>query len=137
MSKLHSSISNQNTTIWSPPLTTKSARRSPHCRLHGPSRRSPKAWRVWYNTNPNSTRTSYQRTQLPIYYPGPLRGHYNRNHLHASNRLKIPYCLLVRKSHRPCSRRNPHSNPMGVYRRTNFNNCPRTNLLRPLLFSQH
>lgn len=137
MSRMHSGIPSKNTPLRSPPLTAQSPRRSPHCRVHNPSRRTTKIRWLRYNTNLNQPRPINQRTKLPLYYPGPLGRDHDWLHLHTPNRPKIANRLLISQPHRPCSRRNPHPNPMRIHRCTNPNNRPRTDIIRPILPSQH
>lgn len=129
MSRLSIGISSKNTTLWCPSLTTQSPRRSPNRRLHDPCGRLTKTWRIRHNTHDNCPRASYQGTQLPLYCLCTLRRYYNRLNLPATNRYKIPHCLLLRQSHGPSCWRYFNPNTLRLHRGPNSNNCPRPYLI--------
>lgn len=131
------SLFSKNTPLWRPPVTSQSSRRSSHCRIHSACRGSPETWRLRNDTNSNHARTTNKRTQLPVHYPSPMRRHHDRFYLPTPNRSKVPNRLLISQPHRPSCRRNPHPNPLRFHRRPNPNNCPRLNVLRLILPSQH
>lgn len=118
-------------------MTPKSTRRSPNRRLNSTCSRTPKVRGLRHNANNSNTRPPHQRTQLPLYYLRPMRGNHDRLNLSPPNRPKVPNCLLICQPHRPSCRRNFNPNPLGLYRRPNPYNCPRSNIFRPILPGKH
>lgn len=137
MNSLSSSIPSQNTSLWSPFMTTQSPRRSPNRRFHSTCRRTIKTGRVRNNAHSNYSRSHFQRTKLSLYYPSTLRGNYNWIYLPSTNRPESPHCLLLCKPHRISSSSYLNSNSLSIYRGPDPNNCPRLNIISPFLSSQH
>ena len=133
MSRMSSSISRQNTTIWGSPLTTKSTRRSPRCRIYSTCGSLTKTRRLRNNTNDSYIGPPHQRIILPLLDLRIMRCNHNRLYLPSPNRSQIANCLLLSKPHRPCSRRHPNPNTLRICRSLNPYNRPRTNILRPIL----
>lgn len=137
MSRLPNRILSQNTIIWSTPMTTKSARRSPRRRVNSPSSSFTKTRRIWDNTYNSNTRPPIKRASLPIHHFSPLGYYYNRVNLPSTNRPKITNCLLICKPYGPSSRRDPNPNPVRIFRSNHFNNRPRTSIFSTILPGQH
>ena len=137
MSRLPTSISSKNTTLWRPPLTSKSSRRSSRCRVHSPCSGTPKTRRLRHDADARHTRPPDQRTKLPLHYSCTLRSHHNRLNLLTPNRLKIPHRLLLCQPHRSSSWGYPYPNTMRLHRSPHLNNRTRPYILRSLLFGQH
>lgn len=137
MGGLLNRLPSENTPIRGPPLTPKSARRGPNCRIHSPGRRTTKTWRLRHNTNDYYARTNIQKSRVPIYYSSFMGHYHDRVNLSATNRPKIPNCILISKPHRTSSSRNPHPNPLRLYRSHYSDNRTRPSILRIILFSKH
>lgn len=77
MTSMHNSIHNQNTTVRSSSVITKSPRRSPNCRLHNLSSDSPKTRRLWYDTSLYNSRPPNKILSLPIHHTLIMRHNHN------------------------------------------------------------
>ena len=137
MSRLLAGLPSKNTTVWRTLMTTQSPRRSPHRRLNSPCSRTPKTRRVRNDADDNYARTPYQRTQLPLHHLRPMRRNHNWLNLSSPNRLKIPNRLLISQPYGPCSRGHPNPNTLRLHRGPYSYDRTRTDLLRPILLSEH
>lgn len=137
MSRLLTSLPSKNTTVWCTPMATQSPRRSSHRRLNSPCSCAPKTRGIRNNANDNYTRTPYQRTKLPLHHLRSMRRNHNWLNLSSPNRLKIPNRLFISQPHGPCSRGHPDPNTLRLHRGSYSYNRTRTDLLRPILLSEH
>ena len=137
MSRLLIGFPGKNAPVWRSPLASQSPRRSPHCRVHSASSRTPKTRRLRHNTNNNHTRAPHQRAQLPLHCLCLVRRNHNRLNLPPPDRLKITNRLLISKPHRPCCRGYSNPNTLRLYRGSYSYNRPRPDILRPILPSKY
>ena len=133
MSSLPSCFLGENAIIRHPPLTPQSACGSSYRRLHNPCSGSSKAWGLRNDANTPNARTYYQGAMLSLYSSCTVRSRNNRLNLHASNRPKVTYRLLVCQSHRTGYCSNSNSVALSTFRRNNSYNCTRPNIFRHIL----
>lgn len=124
---------NQNATLWTTLMTTKSTRRSPNRRINSPSSSTTQIRRIRNHSNYNNTKPSIKNTLLPIYSISIMRSNYNWFNLPTTNRFKIINRLLISKPHRSCYCCNTNTNPMSIHRCYYTYNRPWINIINTLL----
>lgn len=137
VSGLYTRLSSKNAIVRRPSLTSQGTCRSPGRWVYNSCRCLTKARGLRHNTNISHTGAPNERTKLPLHYFCAVRDYYNWLNLPTPNGLKVPYRLLLRQPHRPSSWRHFNSNTMRLYRRPYSYDCPRFNVLSPLLPSKH
>lgn len=137
MNGLSTRLPCKNAPLWCPPLTSQSPCRGPSGRINSPCRRPTETRRLWNNAYSGCSRAPNKRAKLSVYYLCALRNHHDRLYLPAPDRPKIPHCLLISEPHGPSGWGNFNSNPLRIHRGHYPNDCPWTNILRPLLPGQH
>lgn len=136
MTDMYYSFYSKNTSIWSPPMITKSSCRSTNRWIHSISCHSLKTRRVWDTTNYHPPRSINNTHILPIPHIIIMRYSHNQFHLLATNRYEISYRLLFSQPHGLSNYCYYTSNTMKFYRGTHPNNRPRPNLLNTFLSSK-
>ena len=137
MIRLSTGLYSKNAHVRSPPMTSKSSRRGPHCRLYGPSSNPIKTRGIRHHPNYPHSFPTYKHLNLPVHNLSPLGNSNGQLNLPTTNRPKINNRLLIHQPHKPHYLRNTHPNPMGPKR----GNFPYSrawfNILPIILPSQH
>lgn len=133
---MHYSLHSKNTIIRPSPMITKSPRRSPHCRINSTSGNPSKTRGIRNNTNYTPYCSPNKSHSLPIHYTLIMRNNYNQLNLHTSNGFKIPYRLLICKSHGAGNCSYYNSDTMKLYRSYCSYNRPRSYFISIILSSK-
>lgn len=135
MTSVHNGIHSENTPIRPTPMATQSPRRSPNCRLNGPSRHPAETRGLRHTANYGDTRPCHELHGLPVPNAVTLRHNHNQLNLPTPNRPKVTHRLLLRKSHSPGYRGCSNPDTMKLHRGNSPNNCPRSHVVHNILSS--
>lgn len=125
-------IPSKNTTLFPPPLTTKSPRRSSPSRVNNPSRSSTQTRRLRH-TPRITTRTTHQPITSTLHLKTrTARGLHLRTNLPPPNRPKGANRLQLRHTHRTCRSRYSLQHRLRLRGCTTNNNSTWPNLIRSI-----
>lgn len=95
MSRVLNCLLSKNAPIRHSPMTTKSSCRSSSCRINSTSSSFTKIRGIRHNTSNSYPKPHNKRSDIPIYYPSPLRCINNGRYLPSTIRYKIFNRLLI------------------------------------------